>query len=78
MKAEEMFESLGFRKNKSACYNNGHILYEKPVMNGTDIFTVEFKDGYVVYTDLCMRCIKMSVELLKAINKQCEELGWIE
>lgn len=78
MTAQEMFEQLGFIKNKSKCYGDNHILYEKPVMNGTDIFTVEFKDGYVVYTDSCMRCIKIYPDILKAIIQQCKELGWLD
>ena len=77
MTAEKTFEKLGYKKNKYACYNDQHILYEKPVMNGTDIFEIEFKDRRVVYTDLCRHCIKIEMEILNAITQQCKELGWI-
>lgn len=76
MTAEEMFKELGFIKNTSICYSDEHILYEKPVNNGTDIFTIEFKDGYFVYTNTFRFPIKTNMEVLKAINKQVEELGW--
>lgn len=76
MKAQEMFEKLGFRKNKSICYDEQHILYEKTVMNETDILSVYFENGQVTYTNCCMRCIKMDKEIIKAIHQQMKELGW--
>ncbi len=78
MTAQEMFEEMGFRKNKSICYDEQHILYEKPVMDGTDILIVEFKDKWVVYTSNFMRCMKTPYFMISAIHQQMKELGWIE
>lgn len=78
MTAQEMFEQLGYIKNESICYNNEHIVYEKPLLNGTDIFIVEFYIGAVIYTNTAYHCLRMHSSLLKAINKQFEELGWLD
>lgn len=78
MTAQEMFEELGFRKNNSKCYDKQHILYEKSVMNGTDILRVEFKNEYVICTDGCNRFLKTSWYMIRAIHQQMKELGWIE
>lgn len=75
--AEEMFRDLGFRKCLSVCYNNEHILYEKPVMNGSDVEIIEFKDGYFAYTTLLRAPMKTYGKVLKAIYKQMEELEWL-
>ena len=76
MKAEEMFEQLGFRKNKSICFDDQYILYEKTSWN--DIYTVRFYDNYCMFTDTCNRCLEMPKELIKAIYMQMKELGWVE
>lgn len=76
-KADKMFVELGFTKNKSECYNDQHVMYEKSIMNGTDILTVEFKDGQHLYTSLHMRPIWTSYALVKAIETKLRELGWI-
>lgn len=78
MTAEKMFNDLGFKKNKSVCYNEQHILYEKPVMGGTDILKVEFKDKWVVYTSGFRSCLKTPAFMIAAIHQQMKELGWIE
>ena len=78
MTAKEMFEVLGFRKNESICYTDQHILYEKVVMNGTDILTIEFKDGHYVFTS-CFRCpMKTYKGVHKAIHQQLKDLGWLD
>lgn len=76
MTAQEMFEELGFRKNTSICY-------EKAIGNeeddcGFDIFTVEFKDKIFTYHNTWNSAIKTNVAILRAINKQFEELGWLD
>lgn len=81
MKAEEMFEYIGFVKNKSTCYNENNILYEKPIKNeygDCDIESVHFENGYFVYTSTFKTPLKTYGEMLKAIYKQMEELGWFE
>lgn len=78
MTAQEMFERLGFTKNKSSCYNDTHILYEKVIAGGTDIEMVKFKDGCFVYTSSSRFALKTDGKILNAIYNQMEELGWIE
>lgn len=75
MNAKEMFEELGFIKNKSSCYNEEYILYEKPTQ--FDILTIEFKNGYFVYTSCQNAPMKTDRKVLKAINQQMKELHWI-
>lgn len=83
MTAQEMFEKLGFKKNTSICYGKDHIVYEKPIGSkdddcGFDIFTVEFKDKKFTYHNTWSSAIKTDKEMLRAINKQFEELGWLD
>ena len=82
MEAKEMFKELGFRKNTSICYGKEHIVYEKPICSeddncGFDIFTVEFKDKTFIYHNTWNSAIKTDKAMLRAINKQFEELGWL-
>lgn len=82
MTAQKMFENLGFIKNTSICYGKDHIVYEKTIGNeddcGFDIFTVEFKDKIFTYHNTWNSAIKTDVAMLRVINKQFEELGWID
>ena len=83
MTAVEMFKELGFRKNTSICYGVDHIAYEKAIGSedddcGFDIFTVEFKEGIFTYHNAWNSAIKTDKAMLKAINQQCEELGWLD
>lgn len=77
MNAKEMFEELGYWKNTSECYTDTHIKYEKSVMNDTDIFTIEFKNGLVLYTNTFMSSIWTDAQTVKSIHQQLIELGWI-
>lgn len=69
MKADEMFEKLGYKKLQviglqECAYSNGkgkEIIFSKTKRFGL----------YGVYQWL-------SLEELQAINKKCQELGWIE
>ncbi len=67
MNAEEMFKKLGYKKVELD--SSGYIEYER------------FKDDKHFNFDLITKKILVwwrgiTVEELKAINKQCEELGW--
>lgn len=77
MTAQEMFEKLGFTKNTSDCYNEKHILYERYDKKSKDILSVEFIENYFVYTTTFRLPMKTYGNLLKAINKQMKELGWL-
>lgn len=81
MKAEEMFECIGFVKNKSTCYNESTILYERPINNdygGCDIEYIRFANRYFIYTSTFHTPLKTYGKVLKAIYKQMEELGWLD
>ena len=77
MNAQQLFEQLGFEKNTSEYCNDKFIIYEKAIMNGTDIATIKFKDGYFVYTTAFCSPMRTYGKLLQAIYKQMEELGWL-
>lgn len=75
--AKEMFEELGFKKNKSICFNDKWILYERESDKGCDLLTIEFKNGYYVYTS-SLRCpMKTYKAVHLAIHQQLLELGWL-
>lgn len=76
--AKEMFEELGFIKNESICYNEQHILYEKELNDVCDILTIEFVDGYYVYTSSWRVPMKTYKAIHLAIHKQMSELGWLD
>ena len=62
-----MFKSVGFDCTK---YNIG-IKYSNNMQKELWFY---FEDRNITfYNDICV-----NIELLKAINKQCEELGWFE
>lgn len=67
MNAEEMFEKLGYKKVDLS--SSGCIEYERLIDDKCFSFDVIAKEiGVSNYF--------ITMEELKAINKQCEELGW--
>ena len=75
MKAKEMFEKLGYEKFN---YSNG-IRYT----NGETEQNIEFEnDGFINIYNTCYNKEQdievLIVEELQAINKQVEELGWLD
>lgn len=73
MCAKEMFELLGFKFKK----NNFIITYYQE-------FTYRDEDSYTLAIDFdllkktCFSDFSINFDLLKAINKQFEELGWFD
>ena len=73
MSAKEMFEELGYKLDKEPRFGST-ISYTKYCSDGCcriyDLVfykkTIEFQEEYITYA------------MLQAINKQCEELGWLE
>lgn len=74
MTAREMFEELGYKRSADIDV----IAYRKKIDGTFHYFEVTFDllekeitldDGYEAYI--------ITYSLLKAINKQCKELGWI-
>lgn len=76
MTAREMFESLGYGCTESTLL----IQYINDYINDDDSdykcieFDLEYHTFYAQF-NYEAKCI--TVDELKAINKQCEELGWI-
>ena len=67
MNAEEMFKKLGYKEVQLS--SSGYLDYEKSRDDKYFGFDLALKE-----IGVCDDCITM--EELKAINKQCEELGW--
>lgn len=70
MTAKEMFIDLNFKQT----LNNDHMIIYRDIEN--DDFMVAFnKTTKVLYTNQCYD-YNFDFKMLKAINKQVEELGW--
>lgn len=67
MNAEEMFKSLGYEEK----FKGSDIYINRK--DGSRIAFDDYNGGTIDVVELCY----IPFELLKAINKQCEELGWI-
>lgn len=77
MTAKEMFEELGykFRESTFVINRNDYFYYENTrkdklicfYLNKKEVLTSQYKESMI-----------MDIATLKAINKQCEELGWLE
>lgn len=67
MNAEEMFKKLGYEKGTAN--SPGYLGYERFEDDKYFSFDLISKEIYVCED-------RITVEELKAINKQCEELGW--
>lgn len=90
MKAEEMFESMGFKKEKFDYFGLDRFVYKKPIVDEGDyLYTVVvlFDKEEKITTVYCNEYTEdyddydappaIDMELLKAINQQCRELGWL-
>lgn len=78
MTAKEMFEELEFKQVETHIFELIRYVYEDKydkelnlVVSFTETEKVELSLGEEVG-------VAIDVPLLKAINKQCEELGWLE
>lgn len=76
--ADEMFRKLGYTKFTS---ETGSILYMKNLFMITFIidnktFITEYKQGDYNFPKI--RPFEVGIEELQAINKKCQELGWIK
>lgn len=78
MNAKEMFEELGFEQTR----NDGCFIKYKKADNGIDkiiTFSIMLRYFDSKYGDYPFTApYEFDIDTLKAINKQCEELGWIE
>lgn len=77
MNAREMFEKLGFEQIR----NDGHFIKYKKADDGVDkiiTFSMMFRYFDSKYGDYQFTApYEFDIDTLKAINKQCEELGWL-
>ena len=74
MSAKEMFKKLGYKRKRKG-YDRNYMAYCKDNLEIKIIFDLEEKTFLKKY-----RYGSMSIKLdeLKAINKQIEELGWLD
>nr|DAZ26662.1 MAG TPA: hypothetical protein [Caudoviricetes sp.] len=79
--AKEMFEELGFKRvetpyKECICYEDKHIYHIRQI-----IFWIDNKimcnNLYYDYFQM-QGSLRINKNLLKAINKQVEELGWLD
>ena len=90
MTAQKMFESMGFKKNKFDYFGLDRFIYKKPIVDEGDYlytFVVLFDKEEKITTVYCNEYTEdyddydappaIDMELLKAINQQCKELGWL-
>lgn len=77
MEADKMFEKLGYKKKEKGLYieyikaeNSVKEEYVISFMMKTIMATL-YKNGYQKMP------LALEIEELQAINKKCEELGWI-
>lgn len=73
MSAKEMFEELGYIQDKEPRFNS-IVSYTKYCVDGCCRL-----DDLIFYKDSisCEECF-ITLRLLQAINKQAEELGWLD
>lgn len=72
MSAQEMFEKLGYKKDE---YSKCIFYYNPNEINDEIVFYLEnrtFDRDYYGHANA------ITIPLLKAINKQVEELGWLD
>lgn len=92
MTAQEMFESMGFKKEKFDYFGLDRFIYKKPILDREEYlytFVVLFDKEEKITTVYCNEYSEdyepcydappaIDMPLLKAINQQCMELGWLD
>lgn len=75
MTAREMFEGIGYKLSEA--YSEDTLI---SYFDGKKNITIEFciKDKRFRKAKGVFDCVNISIPELKAIHKQCEELGWLE
>lgn len=67
MNAEEMFEKIGYKKVQMC--SSGWLCYERAEND-------EYFGFNLISKEINAYVYSITIEELRAINKQCEELGW--
>ena len=72
-KADEMFEKLGYEKHSS----QSHERYDLYSADDEHLIRIVFN---VITKRIAIHCDNeaLDIEELQAINKKCQELGWLE
>lgn len=75
MKAEQMFEEIGYKLSEA--YSEDTLI---SYFDGKKNITIEFciKNKKFRKAKGVFDCVNISIPELKAIQKQCKELGWLE
>lgn len=75
MKAEQMFEEIGYKLSEA--YSEDTLI---SYFDGKKNITIEFcvKNKQFRKAKGVFDCVNISIPELKAIQKQCKELGWLE
>lgn len=73
--ADEMFEELGYEKKY---LNNIQWYIKKLFKNNYTQITFDVIDKTVAASNNKNEAINLDIKELQAINKKCQELGWIE
>jgi len=68
--ADKMFEALGYKKDISCDYNAEIFVKDFARI----IFNIDLES---IFCEECYESLSLKIGELKAINKKCEELGWI-
>ena len=71
---DEMFEELGYKKK----YSNMPWYIKKLFRNNYIQITFDIIDKTVAGSNDKGEAINLNMKELQAINKKCQELGWIE
>ena len=81
MYADKMFEKLGFEINKKPSCQSYLLFYVKCAKNEDDPYEYIIFHKNKTITTVCNDrtwTVVITTELLQAINKKVEELGWVE
>lgn len=75
MTAKEMFEGIGYKLSEA--YSEDTLI---SYFDGKKNITIEFciKNKRFIKAKGVFDCVNISIPELKAIQKQCKELGWLE
>ena len=73
MKAKEMFEELGY----GDYFNNGLRITYQNFNEECKMIEFDLKNNELSLIDDSKEVFNLSLEELQAINKQVEELGWL-
>ena len=76
-KADEMFEELGYEK-KDLNTQNIQWYIKKLFKNNYTQIIFDITDKTVATSNNKNEAINLDIQELQAINKKCQELGWIE